>query len=365
MGTIITSSGSEAVRARVGNSGSGGAAVGPGWLSGARFDRHFIVTTAAIAILSGIVVARQPGLFLPILMLDLWLLGYHHVVSTYTRLCFDAESFRKQRWMIFGLMPLVCATVTVIGATAGIWLLATIYLYWQWFHYTRQSWGIAQAYRRAAGGIVENAFLAKAAFYLVPLWGILHRAHQAPETFIGMRVWHPPVPGVLVDIVAVLAIASLAWWTVTRVVQWRRGELAVGHSLYMLSHFAVFYTGYVAIESIDAGWIALNIWHNSQYIAFVWLQNNKRFEGAPRHVNGAPRHKAKFLSWLSQRRNLWAYLAVCLGISTAFYAGLQWTAATAGLGMAVLMVVYQTINFHHYIVDALIWRRPRSATAQG
>ena len=48
--------------ARVGNTGSGGAAVGPGWLLSARFDRHFIATTAAIAILSGIAVAMRPGL---------------------------------------------------------------------------------------------------------------------------------------------------------------------------------------------------------------------------------------------------------------------------------------------------------------
>ena len=357
MGAIVTS----AVRARVGNSGPGGAA---------RFDRHFIFTTAAIAILSGVAVSARPGLFLPVLMLDLWLLGYHHVVSTYTRLCFDADSFRRRRWMIFGLLPGVFAAVAVIGATAGLWLLATIYLYWQWFHYTRQSYGIARAYSRAGsprsseavaqpgGRFLADPRLEYAVFYLVPLWGILHRAHQAPETFLGQPVWHPPVPAAAVDIVAGLALAGLVWWTIGRVVLWRRRQLAAGHTLYVLSHFAVFYTGYVAIDSIDAGWIALNIWHNAQYIAFVWLQNNRRFDGT------AAQGKAVFLGWLSQRRNLWAYLAVCLGISTAFYGGLQWTAAAAGIGMAMLMVVYQTVNFHHYIVDALIWRRPRNTKPQ-
>lgn len=348
--------------ARVGNTGSGGAAVGPGWLLSARFDRHFIATTAAIAILSGVAVAMRPGLFLPILMLDLWLLGYHHVVSTYTRLCFDADSFRRRRWMIFGLLPAVFAAVAVIGATAGIWLLATIYLYWQWFHYTRQSYGIARAYQRAGpaagGGIADNARIDYAVFYLVPLWGILHRAHQGPDTFLGQPVWHPPVPGIAMDIVAALAIAGLAWWIFSRIALWRRGALAAGHTLYVISHFAVFYVGYIAIDSIDAGWIALNIWHNAQYIAFVWLQHNRRFENAPMNT---PVPGARLLSWLSQRRNLWAYLGVCLGISTVFYAGLQWSAAAAGFGMAILMVVYQTINFHHYIVDAVIWRRPRQA----
>ena len=131
----------------------------------------------------------------------------------------------------------------------------------------------------------------------------------------------------------------------------------------MLSHFAVFYAGYVTIENIDAGWVALNKWHNAQYIAFVWLQNNRRFKvvAVP---EGVAVPAAGYLSRLSQRRNLWAYLGLCIAISTVFYASLQWSAAALGLGMTALMVVYQTINFHHYIVDAVIWQRPRRGQPQ-
>lgn len=295
--------------------GNPAVAVGPGWLLDPRFDRHFIFTSAAIAILSGVLVAARPGLFVPVLMLDLWLLGYHHVVSTYTRLCFDRDSFARRRWLIVGLLPAVF------------------------------------------GGLDENERLGRAIFYLVPLWGILHRAHQAPETFLGQELWHPPVPAIVVDLVAVLALAGLAWWGIGRLRLWRARRLPVGHTLYMLSHFAVFYAGYVAIENIDAGWVALNIWHNAQYIAFVWLQNNRRFEGVAVPAAG-------FLSPLSQRRNLWAYLVLRIAISTVFYASLQWSAAALGLGMTALMVVYQTINFHHYIVDAVIWQRPRRGQPQ-
>jgi len=248
--------GTAPLRTRVGTSGSVGSAVGPGWLSGPRFDRHFIGSTATIAILSGLIVAANPSLFLPILLLDLWLLGYHHVVSTYTRLCFDADSWRQRGWMIYGLLPAVCVAVTILGVTVGMWLLATIYLYWQWFHYTRQSYGIAQAYRRAAAGdggaIIENERLSHLVFYLVPLWGILHRAHQGTETFLSVPVWHPPVPGIAVDIVAASAIAGLVWWITSRISQWRQGRLAIGHTCFVISHFAVFYVGYIAIESIDA-----------------------------------------------------------------------------------------------------------------
>ena len=99
----------------------------------------------------------------------------------------------------------------------GVGLLATIYLYWQWFHYTRQS---AQAYRRAAvadgAAVVENERrgaherLDHLIFYLVPLWGILHRAHQPQEILLVLPVWHPPVPGIAADIAAVYAVAGLS-----------------------------------------------------------------------------------------------------------------------------------------------------------
>jgi len=163
--------------------GNPAVAVGPGWLSGPRFDRHFIFTSAAIAILSGVLMAARPGLFVPVLMPDLWLLGYHHVVSTYTRLCFDRDSFARRRWLIVGLLPAVF------------------------------------------GGIDENERLGRAIFCLVPLWGILRRAHQAPETFLGQELWHPPVPAIVVDLVTVLALAGLAWWGIGRLRLWRARRL--------------------------------------------------------------------------------------------------------------------------------------------
>ncbi|NJR71545.1 MAG: alpha/beta fold hydrolase, partial [Synechococcales cyanobacterium CRU_2_2] len=40
--------------------------------------------------------------------------------------------------------------LAMMAAGLGLWSIVTLYLYWQWFHYTRQSWGISQVYRRKA-----------------------------------------------------------------------------------------------------------------------------------------------------------------------------------------------------------------------
>ena len=166
-----------------------------GWLRSRSFDLGFIMGITVLALGSGAIVVARPSLFGVVLFLDVWLLGYHHVVATYTRLCFDRQSFLSHRFLILWLPLIVLAATVGLAVGIGPWALATLYLYWQWYHYTRQSWGISQAYRRKSGGLVtENERLSLLTFYLVPLWGILHRSHQDPGKFLGMELKTLPVP---------------------------------------------------------------------------------------------------------------------------------------------------------------------------
>ncbi len=334
---------------------SGTLAAGPGWLVSGRFDMGFIGGVALLAIVSGLAVVQMPHLFGLILLLDLWLLGYHHVVATYTRLCFDRESFQQHKFLILYLPFIVFAGTVALAAGFGLWVLASIYLYWQWFHYTRQSWGISQGYRRKSADLVtEPEWFAKLAFYLIPLWGILYRSHQDPGTFLGLELRVIPVPGPLVDVVGVAACAVLALWIANRVRMWWHGRLPVAHTLYMASHFAIFAISYIAIEDISYGWLVVNIWHNLQYIIFTWMFNNRRFkEGVT--------PKARLLSTLSQTRSWPFYILFCLAISTTMYAGIHFLTAEIAFITIPVIVIYQTINFHHYIVDSLIWKVRRKS----
>ena len=48
----------------------------------------------------------------------------------------------------------------------------------------------------------------------------------------------------------------------------------------------------------------------------------------------------------------------CLAITTVVYLGLnRFTVLVMGGGLAATLGVYMGINFHHYVVDALIWKR--------
>jgi hypothetical protein len=325
-----------------------------GWLRDRTFDLNFIAGVAVVALLSGALVASDPRWFAPLLILDLWLLGYHHVISTFTRLCFDRQSFRERRRLVLALPFAVCAGVTTLYVAVGPWSLATLYLYWQWFHYTRQSYGIEQVYRRKAPDTAPgDPRVDRLALYLLPLWGILHRSAQAPATFLGVELRALPVPALAVDIVGAAALLALLGWAAPRARAALQGQLPAAHTLYMSSHFAIFFVGYVLIENIDHGWLVLNVWHNLQYILFVWLFNARRFEGG---VDPG----ARLLSTLSQPRNARFYFATCLAISTSVYLLIDQAVGS----LALVLVVYQTINFHHYVVDGLIWKVRRRRLQQ-
>jgi hypothetical protein len=328
-----------------------------GLLRSPTFDFAFIWGIALLAIATGFAVDANPSLFWLVFTLDMWLLGYHHVVATYTRLTFDKESLREHRRLLIYLPPLVVGTVALLAIYSGAWALATIYLYWQWFHYTRQSEGISKAYAGRSAKLKDlgDLRLARVAFYAVPFAGILHVSARQPEQFLSMPLYTLPVSGSLLMFVDLIAAAAFVAWLAVQVRAWLRGRFAAPYFCFMLSHFAVFAIGYILIDEINHGWLVINIWHNLQYILFVWMFNNRRF-------GGAVDTRAPFLSTISQNGRLPLYLAVCFTLSTAVYLaidryGIGAIGASAGVSAGVAaVIVYQTINFHHYIVDALIWK---------
>lgn len=323
-----------------------------GWLRNAPFDLTLILGVAALAIAGGGAAVLRPDLFLFILLLDLWLLGYHHVIATFTRLAFDKESFQESKFLVLALPLIVFGGTVLIGVLLGAWAVTSVYLYWQWFHYTRQSYGIFRIYSRKAGqgSRPEIWFL-----YAVPLWGILYRSYQSPDTFLMVPVWTLPMHWYIVVAAGVASAVLFGVWVVIQYQYWRQGKLSVPLVAYTISHALIFLVGYLLIENMDYGWLVLNIWHNAQYILIVWLYNNNRFrEGID------SRHW--FLSMLSQTRNVVTYFLFCFAVSSGVYLILStvFPSVSAEGYEAVpifsTLIIYQSINFHHYLVDGVIWK---------
>jgi hypothetical protein len=321
------------------------------WLRGPGFDLGLSLGVLALALALGGVALAHPALFVGVLLADVWLLAYPHVASTYTRIAFDRRSARAHWFLLFALPPLVLAGTAGAAWLGGVLALNTIYFYWQSWHYTRQSYGIARAYRRDR--------LSDCVIYGFTAWGVLHRAHQQPPDFYGMPLWSPPAPRLAVLLAASFALVSLAAWTLRRIRRLRAGEpFGAGHSLFVLSHVVITIVAYLATRDVTRGWLFLNIWHNAQYLLFVWAVNARRFAGG---VDPA----RPFLSRLCQPDRVLHYAAVCLGLGALFYLALdQATAAITTAVLPVILVTHLAVNFHHYLVDSVIWRSPRAKAAR-
>jgi hypothetical protein len=324
----------------------------PSYLKSRRFDFFFVYGIPAFALLLGAYVLVNPHSFTNVLYYDLLLLGYHHVISTYTRLVFDVQS-AKEHWLLLIPLPIaVAAAVTLVAINWGVAAIATIYLYWQWYHYTRQSEGINKAFgfktRSAQAG---SALLNRIMFYLVPVAAILMLSARPGNTFLFQPVHKLPVPMWLaLGVMAVTAVCLLCWLVIQGRAVWQ-GSMSKLHFSYLCSHHLIYLVAYVAIQDMTVGWLVINIWHNMQYIAFVWLFNVNK------HKAGFDRSKP-VISWLSQERNWLIYLIVCLLLTSFIYDGIALGAGWFSnlTTLSLLIIVYQTINFHHYIVDSRIWK---------
>lgn len=337
-------------------------AVEAGWLMNVRYDTIFIFGILALAVGSGLTVWFHPHLFVPVLLADLWLLGYHHVISTFTKLAGTAADRKENAFLIYQLPFLVLAAVVGLAYSVGIWSIVTIYFFWQWFHYTRQSYGVAAFYRRkTAHPVAEHPYLSQAIVWCVPIWGVLNRMAQGWDTFLFLPVWMPPIPQWAPALAGVASAIIIAYWAYLRLRAWYNGHLPLGQTLFLLSHMAAFYVGYILIDDINTGWLVANIWHNAQYILFVWLYNSNRFK--PDYEKSERAQGGILLAWASQPKpvRIFAYFAGCLILTSLFYGSVQWVfKAIIGSDPAMLAIVYvvifQAVNFHHYVVDGLIWK---------
>lgn len=332
------------------------------WLKDAQFDLGFIAGIALLASLMAGATVLRPILLLPMVAVHAWLFGYDHLVSTYTRLAGRPEDRKRFRHLILYLPPFVLLGLYALGMKTGVLGLYTLYFFGQFFHTVRQSWGIAQQYRQRAGGMPwDPSRLSEATLWSVPLWGFLNRCAAQPEEFLYQPLWLPQVPMQAVHFAGLASAVLWCYWLVTRVQAFRRGELALGHTLYMLSHLMIYLGGYVLIEDISSGWLLVNVWHNVQYLAFVWLFNRRRF--AP-----GVEPDTRILSWLSQPgygRAALYYLAF-LGVATpAYYLVLRSCAGIDALlkisALPTVLVISLSLTVHHYLVDGIIWKRRSSS----
>ena len=330
-----------------------------GYLNGSLYDHTLIFGVLFLSLSTGFILLWKPSIFFIILFIDFWFLGYHHVISTFTKLAGTKQDRIENKFLIYQLPFIVLAVVYSLYHQFGVVIITTIYFFWQWFHYTRQAYGISVFYKRKAGiqDVITPPQLDYIAIWALPIWGLVHRCAQGWDNFLSQPFWAPHIPPWVDVSVGAFACGVLLLWFTTKILDWSRGNLARSPFFFALSHHIIFFVGYIYISDMTLGWLMANIWHNAQYILFVLLFNQNRFQ------NVVAKEQSPLWHWLCQKspyRTL-AYFALCVGLATFVYKGLNMgIKMVSGENIAMLttlsILLYQTINFHHYIVDSLIWK---------
>lgn len=321
---------------------------------GMAFDLFYVILLPVICIVVGYAVAQSSDLFELALLLNLWLLGYHHVIATYTRVAFDTKSVREHRYEVLVLPFLVVAAVTCMITVWGAWLVGTVYLHWQWYHYTRQSEGVAKSYLMKCEnhqGVQSTWRWFRAAFYIVSVAPFLMAATRDTHKFLGHQVWMPPLDAGFMKwfafayvLAVIVMFVILIRWLVEK-------KTTMLHVAYLVGHALIYGYAYGVCENLDEGWLALSMWHNTQYLLFVWMFNRKRFK------NGVDASHP-LVSYLSQPGRAMMYFLITMLVTLVVYGLLHQIIVSfmAGFVFQATVVAYQTLNFHHYIVDSRIWK---------
>lgn len=340
--------------------------ISAGYLDGATYDNTLIWGVMLLALASGGVVIWKPELFPIVLIADLWLLGYHHVIATYTKLGTTKEDRKENRFLIYGLPFLVLGSVAFLYYLSGAIIIVTIYFFWQWYHYVRQSYGISAFYRRKSNiQTCTPITLDNVALWSIPAWGILHRCTQGWDTFIYQPLWTPNLPTWVSTVAGVVACTIFLVWLVSKAKDYANGQLLYAPFFFLLSHHLIFFVGYVAIGDITIGWLVANVWHNTQYILFIWLFNQNRFRP------DSMKEESPIMNWVCQKSpwRVVAYFAFFVVWAAIIYRGIQLgifsVFSNDSVKVAMLIIIiYQAFNFHHYIVDSIIWKARKKSNRE-
>ena len=333
------------------------------------FNKLFILGTASIALFLGMLAMTSATMFMAVLFIDIWLFANPHVIATFSRIAFDRVHGRKHWFLLYLLPPLVLIGVTIAALAYGAEGLFTFYFIAQTYHVTRQSFGISRAYLKSNHENSRTDYLSEGLIYLIPLWGLAHRCGQSPVEFLGYSISLPEVPPIAVESISLLSIIWLSIWLIKTIYSAYRKALHSNHSLFVASHVFISFTSFIACENIAEGWLIFNIWHNVQYLLFVWVQNVRRFSQPP-YVSEKSNGKLTgfelttnicpfSLANMSRKGRIIPYYLLLVIIGAVLYQGLTLAGEQlAWLGLPTVLVLHFTFNYHHYLVDGIIWKKP-------
>ncbi|MFZ5442857.1 MAG: hypothetical protein ACOZQL_22820 [Myxococcota bacterium] len=291
-----------------------------------------------------------------------------HLVSTWTRVYFDAKEWKARPGATVGVPLAIFAAVLFVEwklSALGPRLLNSVILYWATWHFVAQNWGILRIYQRKSGEPLDSAAmkLERPLLLLIVLFCIAHRLYTGPRKLFGVEILYPELPYALVMglLAPIVLFAAVLIFTRLRERHAPHAKAAWIRVAFIACSFIGFFVPFQLIKSDDtSAFAAAAAWHGFQYLGMV------------RHYHrNAWRHgvdpTAKVISWLSQPG--WSrgflYWALLMALAGGVYVVIFALSAVTPWGFYQwASTIWVSLTLSHYWVDGVIWKLRRPELAQ-
>ena len=295
------------------------------------------------------------------------LFNYAHFTSSTVRLYTKPGATARHRFLAYGF-PAVVSGIAVLAiafpeAVGGHFM--ALVLTWSPYHYAAQAYGLALMYSYRSGMTFSAAekrwlwWICMLPFIravldiddssVAEMMGVGGALWLLPESMLaggsmlgdGLRA----LVSVLTPVVFILPVAYACMG---------RSRLPLV-ALVLVMVNTLWMTAFTLFDAVVWATIA----HSIQYLLVVTIADIKDHQGAsPGAARPDPWLRVAYFYGISIVLGLGLFLAVPVLIQkSAVLFGLTW-----GIGQCYLMVV-AALNLHHFILDAYIWRSPRSCLA--
>jgi hypothetical protein len=317
------------------------------WIYSAGMDFWAIHGGCGLIVLPVVALSTRDFDFFPAaIMLYALTLGLPHLAATHVRLSLDGDCRSRFAWLR------TFAPLAIIGAVAVVLYVLNMmpYLVLAWFglqtwHANRQNFGIMRRYMRMAGSAPESAVnrCAEALVELFPWATVLYAALYQETRYLGYPITFPPLDWLRPIALPFWAfnVCLLVAYVVLEIRQKTIGKFVPGRLLCCISGCVVNYLAWVYVDDISWGYLVVSVWHALQYITYVHGFRSQPPAGAD-----------------TVRLSLVKHLAIIFAGGVAMFLGLN----VLRTMIPVFAVFHLSLNFHHYLSDALIWRRSPART---
>jgi len=288
-----------------------------------------------LVVSSSFLITSNANIFPYIFFIDVWLFSHPHAISTFFKSA-TLDKFPLNRLLL--ILGIITTSLSLATYFYGSVVLFNIYFYWQWFHYSRQNYGIAiasHAYKGHTLRRIEIFFL-----HFMPALALLVLASKGSLNFLNYYIAFPDMT-VESSMLKNIYFLSFLSWGFFQLISFTRREFSATTFINSLSAFALYYWVYIYSDNFILGWLGMTFYHNIQYLIFNWSRGQFK------------------MSLLKDKSIIFFYLLI-----TAFSILLYGSISAFNLlvnspFIPISLVLIFSLNILHYLCDSVVWRNAK------